>query len=118
VKSRWRQAGLQVIARLWPRYSHLRGAELRAAVNAHYPWGPRQHHPYRVWLQLLRDLQQASNPESWLGNWLRPTCATDDVPGQLQLWWRCPSCHSEHLPEVHQGRECCLYCSYRSEVLQ
>ena len=53
--SEWRRRAERVIAETLaglPRSASLR--EQRRALRAAYPFGPRQHHPYKVWCKAVR----------------------------------------------------------------
>lgn len=50
---------------------------LRRALRDAYPWGERQHHPYRIWCdEVRRQLERRTQ---------RPGTAPAVSPGQLKL---------------------------------
>lgn len=50
MQSRWRRIAAPIIARVLAENAGKPEAEARAALRAAYPFGPRKHHPYRIWL--------------------------------------------------------------------
>ncbi|HOQ48123.1 MAG TPA: hypothetical protein PK157_22645 [Bryobacteraceae bacterium] len=54
MQSRWRRAAAPIIARVLAENAGRPKAEVRAALRAAYPFGPREHHPYRIWLDEIR----------------------------------------------------------------
>jgi len=54
MQSRWRRAAAPIIARVLAENAGRPEAEVRAALRAAYPFGPREHHPYRIWLDEIR----------------------------------------------------------------
>jgi len=50
MQSRWRRIAAPIIARVLAENAGRSEAEVRAALRAAYPFGPRKHHPYRIWL--------------------------------------------------------------------
>jgi hypothetical protein len=54
MQSRWRRAAAPIIARVLAENAGRPEADVRAALRAAYPFGPRKHHPYRIWLDEVR----------------------------------------------------------------
>jgi hypothetical protein len=54
VTSHWRRAAAQIITRVLEEHASKPDVEVRAALRAAYPFGQRQHHPYRIWLDEIR----------------------------------------------------------------
>ncbi|MGE5487582.1 MAG: hypothetical protein ACM3ZB_07150 [bacterium] len=52
--SYWRRRCAPIIARVLAENAGRPEAEIRAALRAAFPFGPRKHHPYRVWLDEIR----------------------------------------------------------------
>jgi len=52
--SRWRQHAAPIIARVLEETKGKPDKEIRAALRAAYPFGPRQYHPYRIWCDEIR----------------------------------------------------------------
>lgn len=52
-QSRWREYSAQVIARVVADNPGLPEPELRKKISAAYPFGQRQHHPYKMWLSAV-----------------------------------------------------------------
>ena len=52
--SHWRRFAAPIIARVLAETSGKPDLEIRAALRAAYPFGPRRHHPYRIWLDEIR----------------------------------------------------------------
>jgi hypothetical protein len=52
--SHWRKLAAPVIARVLAETKGKTDAEVRAALRSAYPFGPREHHPYRIWLDEVR----------------------------------------------------------------
>jgi hypothetical protein len=52
--SHWRMLAAPIIARVLAESKGKPDAEVRAALRSAYPFGPREHHPYRVWLDEIR----------------------------------------------------------------
>lgn len=60
IKSRWRERARQVIARILASNPGKSPQELRRLIREAYPFGPRQHHPYRIWCD---EVKRAIGPE-------------------------------------------------------
>ena len=54
VISSWRKYAAPIIARVLAKTEGQPDAEIRAALRAAYPFGPREHHPYKIWLDEIR----------------------------------------------------------------
>jgi hypothetical protein len=52
--SDWRTLAAPIIARVLAETKGRPEAEVRAALRAAYPFGPREHHPYKIWLDEIR----------------------------------------------------------------
>jgi len=52
--SYWRRRAAPIIARVLAETKGKPEAEVREALRAAYPFGPRAHHPYRIWLDEIR----------------------------------------------------------------
>ena len=52
--SYWRRAAAPIIAKVLAETKGRPEAEIRATLRAAYPFGPRRHHPYRIWLDEIR----------------------------------------------------------------
>jgi len=50
----WRRRAAPIIARVLAGTKGKPEAEIRAALRAAYPFGPREHHPYKIWLDEIR----------------------------------------------------------------
>ncbi|HEU0139873.1 MAG TPA: hypothetical protein VFQ79_09195 [Bryobacteraceae bacterium] len=48
--SRWRNYAAPIIRRVLADTAGRPEAEVRAALRAAYPFGPRRNHPYKIWL--------------------------------------------------------------------
>jgi hypothetical protein len=48
--SHWRRIAAPIIANVLSDNAGKPTAEVRAALRAAYPFGPRRYHPYRIWL--------------------------------------------------------------------
>ena len=54
MQSRWRRIAAPIIARVLAECAGRPDSEIRAALRAAYPFGPREHHPYKIWLDEIR----------------------------------------------------------------
>jgi hypothetical protein len=52
--SYWRRKAAPIIAQVLAETNGQSEKEIRAALRAAYPFGPREHHPYRIWLDEIR----------------------------------------------------------------
>ena len=52
--SHWRRYAAPIVARVLAENRGKPEAELRGALRAAYPFGAREHHPYRIWLDEIR----------------------------------------------------------------
>jgi hypothetical protein len=52
--SYWRRIAAPIIGRVLADNAGKPEAEVRAALRSAYPFGPREHHPYRIWLDEIR----------------------------------------------------------------
>ena len=50
----WRRHAAPIVAEVLARTEGKPEAEVRAALRAAYPFGPREHHPYKIWLDEIR----------------------------------------------------------------
>lgn len=46
----WREKARPIIARILAENAGLSERELRKVLREKFPWGPRQYHPYKTWL--------------------------------------------------------------------
>lgn len=51
--SPWRNRARPIIARVIAEHGHDERA-LRKALHAAYPFGPRENHPYKIWLDEIK----------------------------------------------------------------
>ncbi len=49
-QSRWRNHCRPIIAEVLAANAGKPDAEIRKALHDAYPYGPRKHHPYQIWL--------------------------------------------------------------------
>ena len=52
--SHWRKISAPIIAKVLADSKGQPDADIRAALRDAYPFGPRQHHPYKIWLDEIR----------------------------------------------------------------
>jgi len=52
--SHWRRTAAPIIRRVLAENFGKPEREVRAALRAAYPFGPRKYHPYRIWLDEIR----------------------------------------------------------------
>ena len=52
--SHWRRKATPIIAEVLAAMAGRPEHEIRAALRAAYPFGPRKHHPYKIWLDEIR----------------------------------------------------------------
>lgn len=52
--SHWRRKAAPIIADVLAATAGRPEHEIRAALRAAYPFGQREHHPYRIWLDEIR----------------------------------------------------------------
>ena len=52
--SHWRRFAAPIIAKVLAETKGKPEAEVRSALRTAYPFGPREHHPYRIWLDEIR----------------------------------------------------------------
>ncbi|MCL5743126.1 MAG: hypothetical protein M1541_04230 [Acidobacteria bacterium] len=52
--SHWRRKAAPIIAEVLAANAGRAEHEIREALRAAYPFGLRQHHPYRIWLDEIR----------------------------------------------------------------
>jgi hypothetical protein len=52
--SYWRRRAAPIIAKVLAETNGKPDVEVRAALRAVYPFGPREHHPYKIWLDEIR----------------------------------------------------------------
>ena len=52
--SHWRRLAAPIIARVLAENTGKPEREVRAALRSAYPFGPREHHPYKIWLDEIR----------------------------------------------------------------
>ena len=50
----WREQAAPIIRRVLAETAGQDERAIRAALRAAYPWGPRTHHPYAVWLDEIK----------------------------------------------------------------
>jgi len=54
IVSYWRRIAAPIIARVLEQTAGRPESEVRAGLLAAYPFGPRKHHPYRIWRDEIR----------------------------------------------------------------
>lgn len=52
--SRWRRLAAPIIAKVLAETEGKPEEQVRAALRVAYPFGPREHQPYRIWLDEIR----------------------------------------------------------------
>ena len=52
--SHWRRIAAPIIARVLAENAGKPEPEVRAALRSVYPFGAREHHPYKIWLDEIR----------------------------------------------------------------
>ena len=52
--SQWRRKAAPIIKDVLAAMAGRPEHEIRAALRAAYPFGPRKHHPYKIWLDEIR----------------------------------------------------------------
>ena len=52
--SYWRNRARPIIARVLAETEGRPESEIRAALRDAYPFGPRSHHPYKIWLSEIK----------------------------------------------------------------
>jgi hypothetical protein len=52
--SHWRRIAAPIIAKVLQETAGQPKREVRAALLKAYPFGPRKHHPYRIWCDEIR----------------------------------------------------------------
>jgi hypothetical protein len=95
--SHWRLAARQVIRRVLDGLpANVTEAQARAALNREYPFGTREHHPYRCWLAEVRlALGKASRKSRAASG---EVCYTVTATLGVRPWWlavRCDWCDGE-----------------------
>lgn len=81
--SRWREHARPIIARVLAETKGKPENEIRKALRDAYPFGPREYHPYKIWLdEVARQRGRKVTPER-IGP--RRKKAADDVRGQLRF---------------------------------
>ena len=59
--SRWRVYSREVIEKVAREVGTEDKDKLRKAISAAYPFGPREHYPYKIWLSEVRDFMNAAD---------------------------------------------------------
>lgn len=79
----WREKARPIIARILvqARDEGWEERQIRAALRSAYPFGPRQHHPYKIWLDEIRRQRKGSRPKKE-----RPADPETLDPGQGRLF--------------------------------
>lgn len=106
--SRWRRRADVAIAAAITRNVGLKGDELVAKVNEAYPFGERKYHPYKVWLEAMKDFKRGlSAPATATMARVCPACgAKAGAPCyEFAARWE-PGTSRPTLPagEFHEGR--------------
>jgi len=52
--SHWRRKAAPIVTEVLAAMAGRPELEIRAALRAAYPFGPRKHHPYKIWLDGIR----------------------------------------------------------------
>lgn len=52
--SRWRKIASPIVTRVLDETRGQSEKEIRAALREAYPFGPRSHHPYKIWLSEIK----------------------------------------------------------------
>ncbi len=52
--SHWRRKAAPIVKEVLAAMAGRPEPEVRAALRAAYPFGPRKHHPYTIWLDEIR----------------------------------------------------------------
>lgn len=60
----WRASCSPIIARVLSENAGRSKQEIRAALQAAYPFGPRKYHPYKIWLDEIQR-QTGKRPPLW-----------------------------------------------------
>ncbi len=62
MKSHWREASKRVILGVIADHPNTPWPELQRLIAAAYPFGPRSHHPYKMWLKEVAACRAARVP--------------------------------------------------------
>jgi hypothetical protein len=79
-QSTWRLRARQVIGEYCKAHPKQTASEFRKGVKDVYPFGEREHHPYKIWLDEVKrkaeQIERTPTPESirnyWLNNPKKP----------------------------------------------
>jgi hypothetical protein len=82
-ESHWRNMAAPIIRRVLAEHAGEDEAAIRAALRDAWPWGPRKHHPYRIWCDEVAR-QQGRKPEALHGT--LPQRPSDPDPRQGMLF--------------------------------
>jgi hypothetical protein len=77
----WREQYRPIIAKVIAAHGGVESKELRQALRDAFPSGPREYHPYRIWLDEIR--KQLSQPTETPLDVKRPI---EPLPGQRELF--------------------------------
>lgn len=53
--SKWRQRAVEIIKRTALENDWATPEEMKKALSAAYPFGPRNYHPYKIWLECVKE---------------------------------------------------------------
>ncbi len=85
MKSRWREHSRPIIARVLAETAGQPEADVRRALSDAYPFGPKSHHPYKVWLSEIA-IQQGRKPPLGTRTAPRKGAPAPDDPNQGNLF--------------------------------
>jgi len=67
----WREKATTVIGRVQKENPEAAGEDLRKLLSAAYPFGLRQHHPYKVWLKEVKKAVKEPAPQDVINFWIQ-----------------------------------------------
>lgn len=76
--SYWRDQAIPIIRAVIQRVGIDDHKALQQALRTAYPWGPKRHHPYRIWRsEIKRQLEGRQHR--------KPAAPPPEAPGQMSL---------------------------------
>lgn len=88
IESGWRRKAAEVISKVMADNPHKTEVEIRKLLRYAYPFGPRQYHPYKIWLDEIKRQLGKKWPIGHKRAWLNAQARKSKDQQRFEEWER------------------------------